>query len=82
MDELPLLTIEVRKATKSTESTKYSYQGDHRVSSKSQIVRRVSRCVDVGRKRKEQGLFVGVGEKKVQRSVMHVSDERCRGIEV
>ena len=65
MDELPLLAIEVRKATKSTKSTKYGYQGGHRVSSKSRIVRKVSRCVKVGIKRKEQRLFAGVREKKV-----------------
>ena len=55
VDELPLPTIEieVRKVTESAESTKYGYQGGHKVSSKSQIVRRVSRCVEVGRKRKE-----------------------------
>ena len=55
VDELPLpiIEIEVRKATKSAESTKYGYQGGHKVSSTSQIVRRVSRCVEVGRKRKK-----------------------------
>ena len=82
VDELPLLAIEVRKATKSTESTKYGYQGGRKVSSKSQIVRRVSKCVEVGRKIKEQRLFADVGEKRGQNSVMRVSDERCRGIEV
>ena len=51
VDELPLPAIEVRKATKSIESTKYGYLGGHKVSSKSQIMRRVSRCVKVGRKK-------------------------------
>ena len=81
-DELHLLAIEVRKATKSIESTKYGYLGGRKVSSKSQIVRRVSKCVEVRRKIKEQGLFADVGEKRGQNSVMRVSDERCRGIEV
>ena len=35
VDELPLLAIEVRKVTKSTESTKYGYQGGCKVSYKS-----------------------------------------------
>ena len=64
VNELHLPTIEVRKATKSIESTKYSCQGGNKVSSKSRIVRRVSRCVEVGRKRKEHELFAGVGGKK------------------
>ena len=82
VDELPLLAIEVRKATKSIESTKYGYQGGCKVSLKSQIMRRVSKCVEVGRKRKEQGLFANVEEKRGQNSVMQASDERCMGIEV
>ena len=35
VDELSLPAIKVRKATKSTDSTKYSYQGGYKVSSKS-----------------------------------------------
>ena len=82
VDELPFLVIEVRKATKSTESTKSDYQGGRKVSSKSYIVRRVSKCVEVGIKIKEQGLFADVEDKWGQNSVMQVSDERYRGIEV